>query len=118
MTEINCKIFRQYDFYRIYFFSNVYISVNTIIEYCYLLFRLKNRPSIKYVRNCGDEGGHPKSVEVCAGGRGVEKLVIRYVRTKWMAPNKFCGIFFCALVRPSTLEHHRQQEKCRCFLPS
>ena len=27
-------------------------------------------------------------------GRGVEKLVIRYVSTKWMAPNKCCGIFF------------------------
>ena len=24
---------------------------------------------------------------------------------------------FCALVRPSTLEHHRQQGKYRCFLP-
>ena len=34
---------------------------------------------------------------MCTGahrGRGVEKLVIRYVRTKWIAPNKFCGIFF------------------------
>ena len=26
--------------------------------------------------------------------RRVEKLVLRYVRTKWMAPNKCCGIFF------------------------
>ena len=26
-------------------------------------------------------------------GRGVEKSVLRYVRTKWMAPNK-CGMFF------------------------
>ena len=25
---------------------------------------------------------------------GVEKLVLRYVRTRWMAPNKCCGIFF------------------------
>ena len=24
----------------------------------------------------------------------VEKSVIRYVCTKWMAPDKFCGIFF------------------------
>ena len=28
------------------------------------------------------------------GGRGVEILVLRYVRTKWTAPNKCCGIFF------------------------
>ena len=50
-------------------------------------------------------------------GRGAEKSLLRYVRTNWMAPNKCCGIF-CALVRPSTLKHHRQQGKCRCFLPS
>ena len=34
---------------------------------------------------------------MCTGahrGREVEKLVIRYVRNKWIAPNKFCGIFF------------------------
>ena len=27
-------------------------------------------------------------------GEGVEKSVLRYVRTKWMAPNKLGGIFF------------------------
>ena len=26
--------------------------------------------------------------------RGVKKSVLRYVRTKWMAPNKCCEIFF------------------------
>ena len=34
---------------------------------------------------------------MCAGayrGRGVEKLVIRYVRTKSMAPKKLCAKFF------------------------
>ena len=25
---------------------------------------------------------------------------------------------FCALVRPNTVEHHRQQENCRCFFQS
>ena len=43
------------------------------------------------------------------------KLVLRYVRTRWMAPNKCCGIFFCPLLRPSTLKHNRQQGKCCCF---
>ena len=47
---------------------------------------------------------------------GVEKLVLSYVRTKWMALDKCCDIFFCELVRSSTLKHHRQQLKCRCFL--
>ena len=28
------------------------------------------------------------------GGGVVEKLDIRYVRTKWMAPDKCCGTFF------------------------
>ena len=28
-------------------------------------------------------------------GEGVEKPVIRYVRIKWMTPNKCCGIFLC-----------------------
>ena len=31
-------------------------------------------------------------------------------------PKQILWYVFCALVRPSTLEHHRQQEKCRCFL--
>ena len=48
-------------------------------------------------------------------GEGVEKSVLRYVRTKWMVPHKFYGIFF---VHWSCLKHHRHQEKCRCFLPS
>ena len=30
-------------------------------------------------------------------GEGVEKSVLRYVRTKWMAPNKCCGIFFLCI---------------------
>ena len=30
-------------------------------------------------------------------GRGVKKSVLRYVRTKWMAPNKCCGIFFLCI---------------------
>ena len=30
-------------------------------------------------------------------GRGVEKLVLRYVLTKWKAPNKCCEIFFLCI---------------------
>ena len=47
----------------------------------------------------------------------IEKLIIRSAPTKWIAPNKCQGIFFFALVRPSTLEYHHQQGKCRCLLP-
>ena len=42
-------------------------------------------------------------------GGWAEKSLLRYIRTKWMAPNKCCGIFFCALVRPSTLKYDSQQ---------
>ena len=30
-------------------------------------------------------------------GEEVEKSVLRYVRTKWMAPSKCCGIFFLCI---------------------
>ena len=33
-------------------------------------------------------------------------------------PKQMLWNIFCALVRPNTLEHHRHQEKFRCFLPS
>ena len=31
---------------------------------------------------------------MCLQGEGFEKLVIRYMRTKWMATNKYCGVLF------------------------
>ena len=40
---------------------------------------------------------YSKCVHMLTRGRGVEKLVLRYVRTKWMAPNKCCGIFFLCI---------------------
>ena len=32
-------------------------------------------------------------------------------------PKQMLWNMFCALIRPSTLEHHHQQGKCCCFLP-
>ena len=46
---------------------------------------------------CAIGGMEGESSKISTGayrGRGAEKLVIRYVRTKWIAPIKFCGIFF------------------------
>ena len=37
---------------------------------------------------------YSKCVHMLTRRRGVEKSVLRYVRTKWMVPNKCCGIFF------------------------
>ena len=33
-------------------------------------------------------------------------------------PTQILWNIFCVLVWPSSLEHHHQQEKCRCFPPS
>ena len=40
---------------------------------------------------------YSKCVHMLTRGRGVEKSVLRYVHTKWMAPNKCCGIFFLCI---------------------
>ena len=86
VTKINCNIFEWVWLLKNLFFSNVYISLNTIFECCYLF-------SVWEI-------GHPLSTgssQMCTcpyRESGVEKLVIRYVRTKWMAPNKCCGTFF------------------------
>ena len=40
---------------------------------------------------------YSKCVHMLTRGKGVEKLVLRYVRTKWMAPNKCCGIIFLCI---------------------
>ena len=37
---------------------------------------------------------YSKFVHMHTRERGVEDLILRYVRTKWMAPSKCCGIFF------------------------
>ena len=58
------------------------------------IFWLRNRLSINYVSNCRTEGEPSKMCIGAQRGRKVEKSVLRYVRIKWMAPNKFCGIFF------------------------
>ena len=38
-----------------------------------------------------------KCFHILTRGRGVEILVLRYIRTKWMALNKSCGIFFLCI---------------------
>ena len=50
--------------------------------------------SIKSMKSRKQKGGYSKCVNMRTSGREVEKSVIRYVRTKWMAPDKCSGIFF------------------------
>ena len=94
VTKINCNIFEWVWLLKNLFFSNVYISVNTIFECCYLFFGWEIGHTLRTYATGGMEGS---SWKLCTGayrGRGVEKSVIRYVRTKWMAPKKCCGVFF------------------------
>ena len=65
--------------------------MNPIFKGIYF-FWLRNRPLITYATG-GMEGGHPKYVQVRTGG-GVDKSVMRYIRTKWMASNKCYRIIF------------------------
>ena len=60
-----------------------------IVQYiCAIVFKriFWNNPATETV---------PLNAYRCLQGRGgLEKLVLRYVSTKWMAPNKCCGIFY------------------------
>ena len=52
---------------------------------------------IKYVRNLENQEGAIQNVYMCVQREGSWKIghkILRYTRTKWIAPNKFCEIFF------------------------
>ena len=50
--------------------------------------------SIKSMKSHTQKESYSKRVHMRTSRRELEKLVIRYVRTKWMTPDKCCGIFF------------------------
>ena len=75
--------------------------MNTIFE-CYYVFlgweigHLLSTYATGGIRGVGEEWRW-RSSDISTGayrGKGVERLVIRYVRTKWIVPNKFCETFF------------------------
>ena len=62
---------------------------------CVILFKAYLRLCLKeFFGTTIRQNNYSKCVHMLTRGRGVEKLVLRYVRTKWMTPNKCCGIFF------------------------
>ena len=82
-----------YFFVKKFFFSNVYISVNTIFECSYLYFGWEiGHPLSMYVTR-GMEGGHPKYVQVRTLGEGITSHM--YVRTYTIF---FCVFVLCCLV--------------------
>ena len=76
----------------LFFFECLYFN-NYDIRMLLFIFWLRNRLSVKYVSNWGNGRGLSKTCKGAFKGRGVEKQVIRYVRTKRLVPSKFCGIF-------------------------
>ena len=77
----------------IYFFvKNIFLEClyfsKCDIRIFLLVFWLRNWPSIKYVRNWWNGGRVKQNVHRCAQEEGVEKPVIRYVRTppRWSPP--------------------------------
>ena len=84
MAEIKCNIFGRVWLLKNFFFSEcLYFSEYDIrMLFCYL----------GEWREMGGGGGGRRSYEMCAGAyrrKLVEKSVIRYARTKWMAPNRW-----------------------------
>ena len=113
VTEIKWNIFgRVWLLKNLFFFKCLYFSEYDIWM---LFFGWEIGHPLSTCTTGGMEG---ESSKMCTGayrGRGVEKSVIRNVFTEWIAPNKFCRLFFCALFRPSALEHHRQQKNVVVF---
>ena len=68
-----------------FFFECLYFSEYDIWMLLFI-FWLRNRPSIKYVRNWGNGGGHPKCVQVRTGGEGYHTS---YARTHLHALTHF-----------------------------
>ena len=113
----------------IWFYATIYFFVKNILSEWIIVFSeyhirmflfifwLRNRPSIKYVSNSGNEEGVIQNVYRCEQEEGVEKSVINTYVLNGCPKQMLCN-FFCALVWASTLENHRQQGKCHCFLPS
>ena len=65
------------------------------------IFRLKNRPSSKYVHNWGYGGGHPKCVQVLIGGEGYHASCVR-TQLHYLF-SCFCLMMSCFICRNLTL---------------
>ena len=86
VTEIKCNIFGKVLLLKnLCFFECVYFSEYDIGMVLFV-FWLRNKSSIKYVRNWGNGGDVIKNAHRYVQGGGSWKSVLRYVRTKRIAP--------------------------------
>ena len=82
-----------YFFVKIFFFECLYFSEYDIRMFLFA-FWLRNRPSIKYVRNWGNGGGSSK---ICTGayrGRGVSCLTCTYALSLFLFMFLSYGVLF------------------------
>ena len=84
-----------------FFFSNVYISLNTIFECSYLFFGWEIGHPLNTYATGEMEGCHPKCVKVCTGGEGCH---VSRVRTHLhYLFSCFCLIVSCFICKNLTL---------------
>ena len=84
-----------------FIFGALYLSKYDILMFLFV-FWLRNRPSIKYLRNWGNGGeGHPECVQVRTEGEGCHASCIR-THLHYLF-SYFCLMVFCFICRNLTL---------------
>ena len=84
-----------------FFFSNIYISVNTIFECSYLSFGWKTGHLLSMYVTRGMEGGHPKCAQVRKGGEVYHASCVRpHLHYLFSC---FCLMMSCFIWRDLTL---------------
>ena len=80
-------------FVKIFFFEYLYLSEYDIRMFLFVSW-LRNRPSIKYVRNQGNVGGSSKMCTGAYSGNGVSRLMCTYALTLSLSMFLSYGVLF------------------------
>ena len=75
--NVNFILHYHLSFRKEFFFSNVSISVNTILECSYLLFGYETGHLLSTYATAGIEGSYPKCLQVRKGGKGYRASYVR-----------------------------------------
>ena len=98
------------------FFSNVYISVNTIFECSYLSFGWEIGHPLSMSVTRGMEGGHPKCLQMRTGGEGyhwgyfavqfsIIRLFFTWVLCIYIILDKVCHILYTFGLNSTVCSH-------------